>query len=60
MDVCEWIAILTLKGRQVFPQVKMNSPVMLCHNEPTYHDQASLSSLAAGAAAWRVGHFGFQ
>ena len=51
-------AILALNVRQAFPQVKVNSPVMLHRNEPTYHDQASLSSLAAEAAAWRAGHFG--
>jgi len=44
-------AILALNVRQAFPQVKVNSPVMLHRNEPTYHDQASLSSLAAEAAA---------
>lgn len=60
IDVCVWIAILALKGRQVFPQVKVNSPVMLPHNEPTYHDQAGLHSLAADAATWRAGHFGLQ
>lgn len=47
MDVWLWIAILALKGRQAFPQVKVNSPVMLHCNEPTYHDQASLGSSAA-------------
>lgn len=46
MDVCVWIAIIALKGSRAFPQVKVNSLVMLSYSKLTYHGQAMLSSLA--------------